>query len=280
MGFCLSCSSRGPTENKIREAWEESHLTNLSAEEYLLKIIDFSKTENFTQAENQENFYNSIFKANESSNFFEFLKNDIMFLVNNKQFQFQILTCFVFFTKSKNAENLKNNFDLVAKQIAENFKIELPLEENVDLFKEIIHTYITISSKFSLDAVMKMQPDLIGNSSKNDKAENSICNAFDQGNIMLFIKNLFNFENFSITKFIELNYQYLNHNNLREELLILFTKNNPDKSIGIAGKIDAQINEQKENNNQQLNNGEKQNNNEEVNNDNQEKNQEIENKEE
>jgi len=72
--------------------------------------------------------------------FFEFSKQDIMFLFNNKKFQFKILRCFFSLLKIKMLKISKRISILYQNQIAKKFKIALQLEENIDLFKEIFHS--------------------------------------------------------------------------------------------------------------------------------------------
>jgi len=235
MGISLCtnpCNGRESRENKIKEAWEDCALTTLKCEEYVKIAIDFSQ-KNFYNVENQEKFFKQILKSNESSTFFEYIKQDVLYLIKTKNFHFQILIAFFFLTNSKNEINLNENFNYLSESIANYYKISLPLNKNQDLFIEIFLTYVRIISSFSYDAIKNSQFELNYklNNANNIENEKIIDKAFGQPYITKYVVNLIYLKDFSINNLILQKYEKLNHNNIRDELISLVVKEKKENEV-------------------------------------------------
>lgn len=238
MGVCFSCTSKSEIENKLHEAWEDSEISKLSCFNYFQKIIDFSKVKDYTLITTQEGFYDQIFASKEHSKFFELLKQDLIYLITNKQIQFHILIAFIFLTRSIDAIDLRRNIEEILKVTCKDFGFVSPLDKNSEFFRLVIYVYVRIVSKLSFENACRCFPT--DHSNENVEREILLKNAFEEKNIDLLLSQLFNEKEFSIENFINKNYEKLKANFIRDELVTIYLKNISHKNNILTPKNELQ----------------------------------------
>ena len=227
MGICLSCNSKFPLENKIKEAWEETEICKIFDSDYVFKIITLIEEQEFEKFDVQEAFFMRLLTTSNFTKLFAFLKDDIVFLFNNDK-GFHVLISFLFLTKSKNHLELKENLDILYEHLGSTFKKNYNLEVEKRFFKEIIEIYINIISKYSYECYCKSENKSI--EKETDSFDINIIDAFSHINRVKLIEKLFSEREFRLTNFIKDNYEKLKPDNVREELLNLVKKKDTEEN--------------------------------------------------
>jgi len=233
--YCINvCKGPETKDHKIKEAWEDCALTNLSSEEYVKMAIKYLNLKDYETSEKFKNFLDKIMVSKNHFTFFKYLKEELSYFINLSCFK-QMIMAFFFLTKSKSEENMNYNFNNLIKAIVLIInKVTIDeFKQHFHTYKEIFEVYIRLISINSLQALKNSQIELNGkiNISDNIDDEKLLNIAFEPTRVGNFKNDLLFLPEFSINNLILIKYEQLNHNIIRNNLMNLAINDSKDKEV-------------------------------------------------
>jgi hypothetical protein len=224
MGACTG-KSQTSLEILINDIWLDSDLTKISPESYFnffKRFIESSK-DLLNIDEQDEHIYSIFFTGPNYKDFFLDLKCDLIFVGNNGKLHL-IMLALLFFTNSKDYNQLVKYFDKLFSVVKYYFNIKEEIQTDKEFFYEVLDVYLLINTQLSLKHVKKTRNKNSIFSENEIKEDEEYLNKWYEKKYrdMLIKKLLDSDEFFYLNKFIQDHFDRLSPINIRNQLRNLY----------------------------------------------------------
>jgi len=219
-----ACASRSNIEDHIRDFINDMVISKTLINDYEKNLAFAIDNDKFYEQEIfEKEFLGPLFES-VSENFKDFKKHVVEFLyeIKNKHFVYFIVSL-SFLSETINSASLEFNYE---KILYDTLPLDLTKvvrsKNGLRVFKKFLKFYIKMVSQFIVGALEKNYSQNVEDKNALDDLKIIYSNVF----INEFIRRLFIHENekdFNLEKFLEVNYDSLKHNAIREKLFEIYS---------------------------------------------------------